>query len=378
MDVVKCGQCRKMVTPEQEVTFMGKSWHRECLRCTTCATKLSDKNGECYEGRFYCRVHWPLASRSSILVDDSSIVRSNHRVVLYVDAKRGNIYSIRKIMETIKFFSEKGISDRQILMINVSDDRVRQEWLREQNPRTRSFEYPQIYIGDIRVGTLDDLHYSSSTGQLDKLLSQNLTSSLTLSLNAAKGGESPVPQREEQPEEEQPPAGGAGECLPPEVQLGYVDTWINGAEWVVKGLLGGVWDASAYMIGAKSTEPAPPRPVAEDPTAVTVGMKVPEKVEVEGVVDFPCIRTNWYWRHQKRVYRFTPKNWYRIDPTLLVKDVFSYQDVKSIIETDQLNMIISFESRKEPQYIRSVHNREIMRFIQDHATAPEKIKVQLC
>lgn len=124
--------------------------------------------------------------------------------------------------------------------------------------------------------------------------------------------------------------------------------------------------------------PAPPRPVAEDPTAVMVGMQVPEKVEMEGVVDFPCIRTNWYWRRiasvtcnshenspvffilfifffvffnygvskclehidQKRVYRFTPKNWYRIDPMWVVKDIFSYDDVKSIIETDQLNMII--------------------------------------
>jgi glutaredoxin len=141
------------------------------------------------------------------MLNDESIVRSNHRVVIYLDAKRNNIYSIRRTMEAIKFFNNKvrflrlglsvltlslslsisislslflvssltrslaselllsctmndcvqGIPDKQILMINVSDDRARQEWLREQNPRNRSFEFPQIFIGDIRVGVRSSL-----------------------------------------------------------------------------------------------------------------------------------------------------------------------------------------------------------------------------
>ncbi len=47
-----------------------------------------------------------------------------------------------------------------------------------------------------------------------------------------------------------------------------MDTWLNGTEWVLKGLVGGVWTASSYLIGggggaaAAASKPAPDSPAA--------------------------------------------------------------------------------------------------------------------
>jgi len=47
----------------------------------------------------------------------------------------------------------------------------------------------------------------------------------------------------------------------------------------------------------------------------------------------------------------------------IVKEVFTYDDVKDIQHTDDVNMIISFVSGKASQYIRSQRNKDIVDII---------------
>jgi len=97
----------------------------------------------------------------------------------------------------------------------------------------------------------------------------------------------------------------------------------------------------------------------------------------EDGIDIEVVRTNWYWRHQRRVYRFAETSFMRLGTDGTVKDTFDYDTVKEIIFTDHYNIIIKFTNNKEPQYIRSARSYEIARIIQDHAVVAENIKIKL-
>ncbi len=46
---------------------------------------------------------------SIYLENQSKYIKSNHKVVLYVDARNANVYSIRRTMTIIELFGKKGI-----------------------------------------------------------------------------------------------------------------------------------------------------------------------------------------------------------------------------------------------------------------------------
>ncbi len=68
-------------------------------------------------------------------------------------------------------------------MINVSDDYSRVKWLKEQQTAGGVLEYPQVYIGDVRVGSMNHLVAEDGAGRIDSLLRENRTSSLSLSVS---------------------------------------------------------------------------------------------------------------------------------------------------------------------------------------------------
>jgi len=85
------------------------------------------------------------------------------------------------------------------------------------------------------------------------------------------------------------------------------------------------------------------------------------KLEQAHDVDFVVTRTNWLYRRQVRVFRFSDDCFKRLIPaTGEEKTIFDYKDVLDITIIDSNNIIINFYSGKESQYIQSDQIKEII------------------
>jgi len=257
--------------------------------------------------------------------------------------------------DAITFFNKKGIATKDILVTNVAEN-----WGLIRNLKKAkgggNLEYPEIYIADTRIGSLSDLENSENAEKITALLSKNLNSSLMLSVNdlrASAGEELVAPQ---QTTSDEVPKEYTGEDSQP------VTGWMNAGQWLLMGFLGGVWDAGNYLLGysANSEKEKPAELLSPE---IHLGASLGPAID--GAIDVEVIRINWYYRNQLRAYRFYPlKNFLRYDPAYkTVKEIFTYDEIKDIQHTDDVNMIISFVSGKASQYIRSPRNREIVDII---------------
>ncbi|KAG9311030.1 hypothetical protein JVU11DRAFT_8927 [Chiua virens] len=67
-----CPRCGKNVYFAEQMKAVGKTWHKGCLRCTSCNTlldskRLNDKDGEPYCGRCYNKLHGPQGNGYALL-----------------------------------------------------------------------------------------------------------------------------------------------------------------------------------------------------------------------------------------------------------------------------------------------------------------------
>jgi len=53
-----CSTCAKTVYPAEQVTFEGKIYHGECLKCSECALKLTLSQANQFEGAIFCTKCW--------------------------------------------------------------------------------------------------------------------------------------------------------------------------------------------------------------------------------------------------------------------------------------------------------------------------------
>jgi hypothetical protein len=96
-----------------------------------------------------------------------------------------------------------------------------------------------------------------------------------------------------------------------DLPLGVKDVCINGVEWMLRMVL--LNPSGVTQEEKKHNE----QKLAEAKTLLDV--------------DFPVMRTNWYWRHQKRVIRLSPTEMKRIDPdTGIVKETLALCDITNV------------------------------------------------
>jgi len=50
----KCGNCGKAVYAAEQVRALGKSWHKSCIRCSTCSKVVTNGNWSDTGGKIYC------------------------------------------------------------------------------------------------------------------------------------------------------------------------------------------------------------------------------------------------------------------------------------------------------------------------------------
>jgi len=72
-------------------------------------------------------------------------------------------------------------------------------------------------------------------------------------------------------------------------------------------------------------------------------------------IDFPVLRTNWYYSKQKRILRCLPDYFLRVEPNNtengVTKDTFYYQDIFEVVQTSPSSIIINFFSERTAQYL---------------------------
>ncbi|ELP87635.1 hypothetical protein EIN_146390 [Entamoeba invadens IP1] len=135
--------------------------------------------------------------------------------------------------------------------------------------------------------------------------------------------------------------------VPEAYTLTFGDRWLNVFEWVLRGFV----DYSK-----------------------TVGEKPNEKLEKrDGDIDFYVMRTNWYGRHQIRIFRLTETKFYRLDEACLVREVFEYENVDEIICVDDEHVVIKFKKDTTPQYIDCKVMKEFLTTLLSHLTNKPKI-----
>ena len=122
--------------------------------------------------------------------------------------------------------------------------------------------------------------------------------------------------------------------------LNLNDKWLNACEWVLRTL-----------------NPMKPVPVKEDPTYL-------EKKETD--IDYYVTRTNWYWRHQIRIIRFSNDCFYRLDEEYRMKEKFEYENVSEIIQTDYEHVIIKFSSNSQDQYLQCKLCHQLIKTLISH------------
>ena len=89
----------------------------------------------------------------------------------------------------------------------------------------------------------------------------------------------------------------------------------------------------------------------------------------EGDIEFKVIRTNWCWKHQERIIRFSKEKFYRFNGETF-REEFSYDDVKEVI-VDGNAIVINFTSNSNSQFIECAEIDQFIQTFQSHCPSLE-------
>jgi hypothetical protein len=133
--------------------------------------------------------------------------------------------------------------------------------------------------------------------------------------------------------------------------LSLGDHWLNGMEWLLRTI-------------------TMPLHLFESRTTIEARKQSLKDVENKGPldIDFTVLRTNWYWRHQKRIYRMAASGIIRIRPVETMKcDMMPYATITKLIRTGDKYLVLLFseESNHHPEYLESSDADEIINIILD-------------
>lgn len=155
-----------------------------------------------------------------------------------------------------------------------------------------------------------------------------------------------------------------------ELSLGVLDQVLNVTEFLVSGVstlaflpvTGPMWALSAVWTGLLGSR--------------SKNQNDNNNNEKHQDIDFEVIHTNWYWRHLKRIFRFTDTKILRLHPKYLdnTRAAHEYNSVSSLELIDPQNLIISYNDSSPSDYIRSKPSNilKMMKLILQRTTNPEK------
>ncbi|GAM28935.1 hypothetical protein SAMD00019534_121110 [Acytostelium subglobosum LB1] len=248
-------------------------------------------------------------------------------VKLYVDRYKHNVTSIKLQHFLARFFLTNGVSQQNILVVDLSADYTKQAEIRKHCVKIP--QYPYVEINGQLWG--EAIHVEERKEEIKALIHINSGGDREEERSAVLEAfiENKDVSQESITEETS------------QLNLGYIDTTINITEWLLFGLVKGLFSYSWQVVD--------PSGGGDNNTATTTP-------QLNEGVDFECevIRTNWYSRHQIRRFRFTPNCFLRLADGH-VRETFQYQSVLELTRVDNKNIVIKFEV-SESQYIEAVES----------------------
>ena len=144
-------------------------------------------------------------------------------------------------------------------------------------------------------------------------------------------------------------AGSTSPAAATDFHLSAGDQWLNGIEWLLR------------------TAATPLQALAPQ-SVIAARRESIKEVAAKGPldIDFTVLRTNWYWRHQTRIYRMSTQDIIRIGPELMDKrDTMPYASIAKLVCSGERNLVIVFkaEARHSPEYIETPNRDDIVRLI---------------
>ncbi|KAL7717211.1 Doublecortin domain-containing protein [Entamoeba marina] len=120
------------------------------------------------------------------------------------------------------------------------------------------------------------------------------------------------------------------------------ERWISASEWLLRFLSGSLF---APLL-SRSSSPLQTIPL------------------LDGDVEFNVIRTNWYWKHQERVIRFSKDKFYRFNETEL-RESFNYEDVSNVYVNGK-NIVVNFSQKSYSQFLECEKVNEFIDELKKH------------
>ncbi|KAH3757205.1 hypothetical protein Pelo_11026 [Pelomyxa schiedti] len=313
------------------------------------------------------------------------------RIAVYVNRDYGAQRQYEDTNEIIGILSDCGVTKKDVKIYDCALDQPLFLFLLNQNGG--SVVFPQIYIFGQKVGTVSELNTLFSSGKLKQMLAKPpavekpttpvktstvvttssveapsasaTTTSTAAATTTATSAPIPIPGSATSTSTSVSTSPTPASILstspmvhPPEFPTTLTDRWIDGAEWLLRGL--------AHAFGG----------VKEDPTREDA-LKQRQEKKTPLDVDFVVLRTNWYWRHQKRIFRLSLDNFFRLDPeSFEVRETFNYREVEQITISDERHVVIKFVgNRHYPEYIETPQASEMASLIIERAGPGATIKL---
>jgi len=257
------------------------------------------------------------------------------KAVIYINTQLNTVTKLDQ-QRTMSAIIAKHIPAANIIFVNVSCDYNLQSKIVLDGNGKRG--YPQAYIGDERIGLLDEVKEADRSGLLEEVCKRGMSSSLNLSYEPSSELLDSLNQ-----------AISTDNCIlenpnPGETQS-TISSWISATAWLAA--VGNLFSAVVGSVSGTSNVEK-----SEENDEVLESQTIPTSELSVLTFDIKFFRSNWYYRSQERLYRFLGNSFTRVDPaTNNVCAEFSYDNVDSIIQSDKNNVVIKFKDLSEEQHL---------------------------
>ena len=232
--------------------------------------------------------------------------------------------------EQIKnIFLKKEVSEQEIRILDIATDREIQQFLKSSLKRD-TLVFPIVCVDGQPIGTPADL-FKMESAQIEKLLSSTPEDTLFHI---------------------------SGDDPNSEVHLGALNQVLSAGEYLASGV------GSLLMLPVTAlTWPFRSAPVD------------PDQMKGKNDKEFDVIHTNWYWRSQWRIFRFSDTYVARLHPRHKdIRAAHQYDTFRLIQITDSKNIVFHYSDNSPPDYLHA-KEEDVKEMVKIVVAKNEKVKV---
>ena len=226
---------------------------------------------------------------------------------------------IKEVKEEVKeeVVEQKEVKEEIKQEINESSDEPKQE-IKEEDTLLKSVQedYHQMDVQEV-----------SFNGKLEKLI-QSYTNKIEEEKYELNVIDDYTNENNEEDMDEDDESNFFELKIPSQYQFNLNDKWLNSCEWLLRTLSGNTQNKQTVKNG-----------------------ELEYLEEKKGDENYIVMQTNWYWRHQIRVYRFRNDALYRLDEKGYIHQRIEYKDIKEIVKLDTERAVLKIENCND-QYLQ--------------------------